>query len=167
MANQDRPYGFRFAMTTHGGEPRITKMLSDGSAAIYPGDLVKKDGSGRILSITGQGDNPNGVANTYVAATADAAVYVYDDLVNTIFTAQMDGADVTDDTSNGNFFDVVVTTGDTTTLQGKQEIDSDDSADDTLLLIDKVDRVDNAWGANVECYVKVRVDANANVIATT
>ena len=43
MANQDRPYGFRFAMTTHGGEPRITKMLSDGSAAIYPGDLVKKE----------------------------------------------------------------------------------------------------------------------------
>lgn len=166
MANVDWPHGFRFAYTKHGGPPRITKMLST-AAIIYPGDLVKKDGSGRVLTITAAADNPIGVAASYCPATAGSEVYVYDDLANTIFECQSDDATIADSTQNGNFFDVVVTTGDTTTRQSKHELDGDASAEDTLTLIGIVEKPGNAWGANVSVYVQVRVDANAGVIATT
>jgi hypothetical protein len=167
MPNTDWPSGFRPAKTKHGGVVAQNRWESDGSAIIYPGDLVKKDGSGKILTITAAGDNPIGVAATYAAATASAEVFVYDDLTNTVFIVQADGSDLSDDTSNGNYFDVTITTGDTTTLRSKHELDSDASAEDTLKLIDIVDRPDNAWGANVEVYVQVRVDADAQVNATT
>ncbi|MHC4891585.1 MAG: hypothetical protein ACYTEO_19195 [Planctomycetota bacterium] len=167
MANTDWPAGFRVGYTKHGGPAAVHRWESDGSAIIYPGDLVKKDGSGKILTLTATNDNPIGVAATYAAATASAEVFVYDDLANTIFIVQSDDATLADDTANGNYFDVVITTGDTTTLRSKHELNGDASTSDTLELIDIVGRPDNAWGANVDVYVKVRVDADANVIAVT
>ena len=166
MANVDWPHGFKFAYTTHGGPPQITKYLST-AAKIFPGDYVKKDGSGRVLAVTAVADNGIGVAASYCPATAGSDIYVYDDLANTVFECQADDATLANDTQNGNFFDIIVTTGDTTTLQGKQELDGDASAEDTLVLVGIYDVPNNAWGANVRVYVQFRVDANATVIATT
>lgn len=165
MANADRPFGFRFHSTTHGGPPRIRKYKNT-AVAIYPGDLVHLDGSGRVNSIAST-ETPMGVAINYVSATADQAVYVMDDLANTYFMVQADEDDLADDTAIGNYFDVTCTTGDTTTLQSKQELDSDASAEDTLYLVGKVDSPDNAWGEFVKVIVKVRASTYAEVLAVT
>ncbi len=166
MANADRPFGFRFAYTTHSGPAQLTKYKST-AAAIYPGDYIKKDGSGRILTVTAVSDSGFGVAMSYGDATAGNEIYVYDDLPNTVFIAQVDDGTLTDDTAIGNFFDIIATTGDTTTLQSKQEVDGDGSAEDTLVLRGLVDRPDNAWGTNCKVYVQFRVDTQATVILGT
>ena len=166
MANADKPFGFKLAYTLTGGPASLRKYKST-AAAIYPGDLVKKDGSGRILAITSAADNPMGVAASYGDATAGNTIYVYDDLVNSVFEVQCDGADLADDTVIGNFYDPTVTTGDTTMLHSKQELDSDASAQDTLAVIGLVERPDNAWGEFAKVFVRVRVDSQAVVIATT
>jgi len=165
MANADKPNGFRFAYTLHGGPPKIGKYKNT-AFAIYPGDLVHLDGSGRVNSIAST-ETPIGVAMNYVSATADQTVYVYDDTANTVFIVQADGADISDDTGTGNFFDPLCTAGDTTTLKSQQELDSDATAEDTLILIGKVDRPDNAYGAYVDVYVQIRANTQAQVIAVT
>lgn len=165
MANPDKPFGLRVAYTTHGGPPRLTKYKNT-AAAIYPGDAVHLDGSGRVNTISST-ETPMGVAANYVSATADQDVFVYDDLANTVFMIQADGADLADDTVIGNFYDLLCTSGDTTTLQSKFELDSSASAEDHLIVLGKVDTPDNAWGANVNVYVKIRTDTQAQVIAAT
>tara|TARA_Y100000310_G_scaffold157246_1_gene156621 strand:- start:4891 stop:5391 length:501 start_codon:yes stop_codon:yes gene_type:complete len=165
MANVDNPRGFTNPQTFHGGPPRVTKYKSNGSAAIYKGDLVKKDGSGRVLTIIGAEDNPIGVAVNYAAATAGAVVYVYDDLANTTFEVQVDSNDITDDTAVGNFFDVTFTTGDTVTLQSAHELDGDGTTYDTLTLVEMIARSDNDDSlTNNKVRVQVRVDSQAQVI---
>lgn len=166
MANVDKPRGYLLGYTKHNGPAQVTTYKST-AAAIYPGDLVKKDGSGRILAITAVTDNPIGVAKSYGDATAGNDIFVYDDLVNTVFRTQVDDGTLADDTAIGNFFDTTFSTGNTVTLLSTQELDGDSSGDDTLTLVGLVDMTDNAWGEFVEVYVEVRVDANANVIATT
>jgi hypothetical protein len=165
MANADKPTGFRFAYTVHGGPPQIGKYKNT-AVAIYPGDLVHLDGSGRVNTISAT-ETPMGVALNYVSSTADQDVYVYDDLTNTIFEVQVDDSTLSDDTANGNFFDPLCTTGNTTTLQGQMELDGDASSEDTLILIGKVDRPDNAWGEHVNVYVKVRANTQTDVSAVT
>jgi len=167
MANVDFPMGYKPVQTSTGVSPRVTTYKSDGSAIIYPGDLVKKDGSGRVLSITAAADNPFGVAATYAAATAGTEVQVYDDLDNTLFEVQVDDGTLTDDTAIGNYFDTTFVTGDTTRLISKQELDGDSSADDTLRLVGLASRPGNAWGTNANVIVQVRVNESATVIATT
>lgn len=167
MANVDWPAGFRVGYTKHGSPPRLTSYKSDGSAIIYPGDAVKKDGSGRVLTITAAGDDPIGVATSYAAAVADTEVFVHDDPANTVYIVQSDDATLTDDTAILNFFDITITTGDTTTQRSKHELNGDASAEDTLILVGLVNRPDNAWGANCDVYVQFRVDPQAVVITTT
>ena len=166
MANADKPFGFKVGYTLT-GSPASLRTYKSTAAIIYPGDLVKFDGSGRILSITSAADNPMGVAATYGDATAGNKIQVFDDLVNTVFEVQCDGADLADDTVIGLFYDPTVTTGDTTMKFSKQELDSDASAQDTLAVIGLVPRSDNVWGEFAKVFVKIRVDSQANVIATT
>lgn len=169
MANADRPFGFRFGYSIHGGPPHIG-MYKNTAVAIYPGDVVHLDGSGRVNSVLTADiatDVPIGVAINYVDGTADQDVFVMDDLANTIFKVQADGADIADDTQKGTFFDILMTTGNTTTLQGKQELDSSNSVEDHLILLDKVGLPNNAYGEFVEVYVKIRTDALTNVVALT
>lgn len=165
MANADKPFGFRFAYTEHGGPPAI-HVYKCTAAIVYPGDQLHLDGSGRVNSAASS-DSCMGVAATYAAAVADTEVFVYDDLANTVFTVQADGADLADDTVIGLFYDVTATTGNTTTFQSKHELDSDASTADTLELIGLVDKPGNAWGANCEVYVKFHVDTQLQTIAKT
>lgn len=165
MANKDRPLGFRFAYTKHGGPPQIHHYKNT-AVIIYPGDIVHLDGSGRVntAAIT---ETPMGVAKNYVSATAGQDVEVYDDLENTIFRVQADEDDIADDTKTGLFFDFVATTGNTTTLQSKQELDSDSSAEDTLVLLGKVDEPGNDYGEFVEVYVRIRANELTTVLTVT
>jgi len=165
MANVDKPFVFRFAYTLHGGPPS-TRKYKNTAVAIYPGDAVHLDGSGRVNTISSD-VAPNGVALNYVSATADQAVYVMDDLTNTIFTVQADGSDLANDTVIGLFYDIVQTTGDTTTLQGKQELDSSDSTHDHLELIGLVDDPGNDWGEFCNVFVKFHVFSQIQIAAKT
>ena len=165
MANPDKPFGFRFHSTRHGGPPRVTKYKNT-AVAIYPGDVVHLDGSGRVNSIT-DGEAGMGVALNYVSATAGQDVYVMDDLQNTLFTVQCDGADIADDTAIGNYFDITVTTGNTTTLQGQQELDTSDSTHDQLQLIGLVNKPGNDWGIHADVIVRFHVDTSLQIAAVT
>lgn len=167
MANLDAPIGFRMAYTKTGAPARLTSYKNT-AVAIYFGDVVKKDGSGRVLSAdTLATDIPMGVAASYVSATGEQTVSVYDDLANTIFEVQVDDGSITDDTQIGNFFDLILTTGNTLTLQSKQEMDGDASTRDNLVLIGLVDKPGNAWGTNCNVYVQFVIDANAGVRTVT
>ena len=165
MANADKPFGFRFAYTLHGGPPAIHTYLNT-AAIIYPGDPVYLDGAGRVAFCT-HDLAPMGVAMNYVSATADQTVYVYDDLVNTIFTVQTDNAEPSANTKIGLFYDVLATTGDTVTHQSKHEMDGDATDTDTLELIGLVDRPDNAWGLYGDVYVRFHVNSQIQIITVT
>ena len=163
--NRDTPMGFRYAYSLHGGPPSI-HVYKNTAVAIYAGDAIHLDGSGRVNSIAAT-ETPMGVAVNYVSATADQDVYVYDDLTNTVFEVQADEDDLSDDTIIGLFYDVLATTGNTITLQSKQELDSDASAEDTLVVLGIVNRPGNAWGEFVNVYVRIRADELTTVLANT
>lgn len=166
MANIDAPFGFTPNFTRTSTIPRV-RLLSDGSAAIGRGDPLKPDGSGRYLSITGVGDNPTHVAASSAVNTAGVEVFAYRISDIDEWLCQVDDATLTDNTNNGNFFDLTVTTLNTTTLKSTMELDGDASAQDTLELVGRLNKPGNAWGLNVIVIVRFRVSANAIVIATT
>jgi hypothetical protein len=162
MANVDKPFGLKFAYTIHGGPPALNTYLNSSDAAIYPGDYLIL-ASGRVSTVTAA-ESGMGVAANYVSSTADQTVYVYDDLENTVFTIQVDDGSITDDTDIGAFFDILETTGDTTTLRSLQELDGDASTDDTLEVLGLVESPDNAWGTNCNVYVRCHVDTRIGVV---
>lgn len=168
MANPDKPKGFRFAYTTHGGPPAMNMYRPVGDVAIYNGDIVYQV-NGRINSMTTASEaSPVGVAAAYSASTDETSkIPVYDDLRNTIFIAQADGADIagTSVIGNNTLYDVNYGTPTTASELSLMEIDSDASANDSLYIIDKVDRPDNDWGANVDCYVQIRLDGRSFISA--
>ena len=163
MANVNKPFGFRFAYTLHGGPPSIG-VYSNTCVAVYPGDAVALDGSGCIATTTASG---MGVALSYASATSEQDVYVYNDLKNTIFRTQADGSDLTSHAMVGLFYDIGGTTGNTVTLQSRQELDSDASTDDHLELMGLVDKPDNAWGAYADVYVRFHVDTQIPIAVAT
>jgi hypothetical protein len=160
--NADKPQGLRFAYTTHGGPPKITKYKSTGTTAIYPGDYLIL-ASGRVSTVTND-ENGMGVALSYTSTTADQDVFVYDDLDNTVFTIQVDDGTLTGDTVIGAYYDIEETVGSTVTFQSRQELDGDDSAAVTLEVLGLVPKHGNAWGTNCELYVRVHVDTRIGVV---
>ena len=165
MANADKPAGFRFGYTLHGGPPTIKKYIST-AAIIYPGDAVHLDGAGLVNSIESDAV-PMGVAMNYGAVAGTADIYVMDDLVNTVFIVQADGSELTSHAMTGLFYDIVQTAGDATTGKSKMELDSSDQNHDSLELVGLVERPDNAWGANCDVYVKFHTDSLIQVVANT
>lgn len=167
MANADKPMGFRVAYTKHGSPARVRNYQSSGTAVIYQGDAIGISGTaGHIKSIAATSDTmPMGVAAEYKAATT-GDIRVYDDLTNTIFIAQADTSQIAGTTKVNQFYDLVVGASTATELS-IHELDASASTHDTLLLIDKVDRPDNAWGQWVDCYVQFVIDANAISSAIT
>lgn len=167
MANVDFPMGYKPVATTHGGPPRQSTYKSDGSAIIYPGDLIRKDGSGRVLTMTAATTTPFAVAASYAAAVAGTEIQAYDDLVNTEFEVQVDDATLADDTVIGNYYDTTVTTGDTVRLRSTQELNGDASDEDTLRVLRLATRPDNVWGLNANVIVQIRATEMAPVVANT
>jgi len=164
MANADKPAGFKVGYTKHGGPARMSRYHTSGTLPIYAGDIVVNNAAGRVQSLVASSDADPvvGVAATYTASTDTATeVFVYDDLVNTVFIAQADGSEVASVTATALFYDVTIASA-TTTERSIFEIDSSASNHDTLYVIDKVDRMDNAYGAYCDCYVELVVDGIAH-----
>ena len=163
MANADKRYGFKFAKTTHGGPPQINEYPTSGTAAIYQGDAVKFS-AGVVSACTADTDIVYGVSADWTDSTSTSTmVGVYDDLDNTIFQAQCSQADVAGASCCMAFYDLNIGTASTASNLSEMEVQSSGSVQDTILVLDKVDRPDNAWGANVDVYCKFVVHANASV----
>jgi len=160
MANADKPRGFRFGYTKHGGPPLITHTTHGdlSTTAIYEGDPVYIS-AGKLVAATDGTDVPYGVAAAYSNASA-GSIPVYNDLRNTVFVAQVDDATVLGASLCGPniYYDMLYTAGTTASEQSTKEIDGDASDHDSVLIIDKVSRPDNAWGANVDVYCQIRLD---------
>lgn len=122
----DTPYGFH----PYGNPLRVRSYRTDGPAvAIYPGDLVGQMADGCVETITSvTASMILGVAAEYVAAGGTGGVRVYDD-PNQEFIVQ-DDSDTTGLTalSEGLVVVPLITTGSTTTLKSRQEIDSSTAA---------------------------------------
>ena len=163
MANPNRPRGFQFAKTTHGRSPQMRKYLSDGAVAIYEGDVLDIDTEGHVASVTSTEDEPIGVAASAQPTTGDttAEVWVYDDLANTVFVAQCDGADILGDSQMYSNCGVLTTAGSTATAQSVMEIDSSQVTSTiglAVLLLRRVENPQNEWGGNVDLECQFIVD---------
>lgn len=162
MANADRPQGLQFGYTKHGGPPQIMVMKTAGTLPIYKGDIVDMT-SGWVQSVTATTDLPVGVAAAYTSSTAAGVgdVYVYNDLVNTVFIAQADGTDIAGTSLCGIRYALTATAGTTASEQSLMEIDSSTDTGGPLHVLDKVNRPDNAWGGWVDMYVEILLDAKS------
>ena len=125
MANLDAPLGFRAVSNgVAGSVPRISPYLVAASTTVYEGDVVALNASGLIIAYT----TTDAIAGDLIGVAAHKAaaaeeVLVYDDPAQE-FEAQQDAADLTT-LADYQFlnFGLVKTTGNTTTLQSKHEID--------------------------------------------
>lgn len=161
MANKDWPRGFQFGYTKHGGPPQLTRYYTDGAAAIYIGDLVDMT-NGRIASVTATTDLPVGVAASYTGSTDETTeVFVYDDLQNTVFIAQADTTQIAGTSLVNTGKDLLATAGTTDSEISNMEIDVSASCVGYIWILDKVNRVDNDWGGNVDLYCEILSDPKA------
>uniref|UniRef100_A0A6M3XTF1 Uncharacterized protein n=1 Tax=viral metagenome TaxID=1070528 RepID=A0A6M3XTF1_9ZZZZ len=170
MANADKPRGFRFGYTLHGGPPSIRHyQIADASTTgVYDGDALYIS-AGRVAAVTDGSTAPFGVAAAYTnSSDVTVKIPVYDDLRNTVFIAQLDDATILGSSLCGPnlFYDITATAGTTASNTSLQEIDGNASTHDTLFILDKVDRPDNAWGGNVDVYCQFHVDIKTTLIAS-
>jgi len=159
----DKPMGFRPAYTTHGGPPSVEQCKISGGVVIYQGDVLIME-TGRVLTLTSTSTSPYGVAGAFTDSTDwDTRIPVYNDLKNTIFIAQTDASAILGTSLCGPeiHYDIAAATGSTISGLSNYEIDDNASNCDHLYIIDKVNRPDNAWGANVDVYCKFLVDVTA------
>jgi hypothetical protein len=129
-SNLDIPFGFRAVENGVAGiVPRLREYTVADSVAIYEGDIVVMNSTGLIKAYTATaadaGDVIGVAAHPVTAAATDRALQVYDD-PEQIYEAQADDATLTNASLYlFEYFDIVKTTGNTTTLQSKHEIDGD------------------------------------------
>ena len=122
----DTPQGFH----PYGNPLRARRYRTDGAAAaIYPNDLVGQMADGCVETITSvTASMILGAAAEYVAASGTGGVLVYDDPEQEFIV--QDDSDTTGMTalSEGLVIAPILTTGNTTTLRSRQEIDSSSAA---------------------------------------
>lgn len=147
MANRDEPQGFRPK-----GEPkRLNKYVASG--VVYPGDAVALS-SGKVGAYSSGA--ALGVAASYASADGQS-VEVWDD-PDQLYIVQADEADIDAQADIGLQYSILATAGSSTYKLSRMELDSSTGAADldkplTLLGIDE--RPNNAFGAQVDCIVKI------------
>jgi hypothetical protein len=187
MANTDRPRGLWPIRHLSGGEIRTSEYKLDvsDSSIITKGDPVIREADG-YCAIGAAGGVFLGVCAGFVYADADGDVhytdqvpatktsftdregnagitmYVWDD-PNIVFGIQADGNTV--ETDRFATFPIVIADGNTTTKLSNCELDTTGGSGDELKIIDKIDRVDNDWGTNVDLEVVINDHAYAAVKA--
>lgn len=149
MANRDKPCGAR----VYGKLKSATHYVS--GAAVYPGDFVKLDNTGRVVAASA-GDTLLGVCLEYASA-AGVRVSVSDH-PEQLYVLQADEADIDAQTDVGNVADILATAASATYKISRHEMDSSTIATGgsaQLVLMDIEQRPDNAFGATVDCIVKI------------
>ncbi len=157
MANANTPHGLSFARTKHGGPPSINKYNAFSSETICKGDIVEaacSDGAANVmLSATTILNRLLGVAASYSASGTTDAVWVYDDVWNTVFYAQL--ASSLASTDRNMIFNTCYVAGSTITGISNLEIKATTlgtRSDLGLNLIGLVGMPNNEWGLNAEVY---------------
>ena len=176
MANVDRPNGFRPIGSLSGGSMtgQVQKMISN--EALFLGDLVEDDATGRadgdgayqacaraeasdaILGVVvGWEVDPDSPAALHHAASTTLGVYINTD-PNVILECQSDdGTPVAADV--GQNFDIVVASGSTSTGVSNMELDGSSGATTAALplkLLGFTDVSDNdTASANMKCIVMI------------
>ena len=150
MANLDRPRG----LEPYGAVLRVSPYTA--GSAIYPGDPVALAADGKLDRSAG--DALIGVAASY--ASADGAEVLVYDHPDQLFIIQSDDASIASVNDYGGNFDITLGSADTTFKKSQSELDGDTSdahsaADNPLKLIRIEETVNNAFGANVDCVVKL------------
>ena len=172
-SNRDFPRGFWPAYTKHGGPPAMNRYYTSGTAAIYIGDVLKFNaaaGNHGVTPCDGSTDDDSviGIAATHTTSlpggsTASDAVeiFVYDDLINTVFIAQTDTSVTTEMNSSTcvpAHYALNVGSASSALPTSNHEINSGSTGAGSgypIYVIDKVDRPDNAWGGSVDCYCQI------------
>lgn len=149
MANVSRPEGFR----PKGDVLRENKYIAAG--AIYPGDMVTLDATGRVAVATAA-QALLGASNSYASAAGES-VMVFDH-PEQLYTAQASGADIDAQTDMNLNYDIVASAPSTTYRVSRQVIDSATGAVTATLPIKVLaieEKPDNALGAQVKCICKI------------
>jgi len=155
MANNDRLRGFWPIRHLTGGEIRVNEYTCTTSTTIYKGDLVKVVAGGTVeIGAADIGVAAIGIAAATVSsASAGATIPVYDD-PNIVFGVQCDSGTAPTAADIGATANHVATTGDTTTLISKNELDASDIGTGAQMkIIGLVDQIDNTWAEH--CDVEV------------
>ncbi len=157
MANADLQRGFKpFGRIGHVG-------IYVAASTIYPGDMVEQEtGAANTTQFRMRCAVANvgpllGAAANY--ATAGQIVRVYDDPAQ-IFICQASAADIDANDDLGLNYSIIANAADATYRVSRQELDSSTGATTAtlelkLLGINKRQDGKNAFGANVECLVKI------------
>jgi len=125
------------------------------AATIYPGDLVKQEGGGRVTPVSAT-DAAIGVAMDF-ASGAGANVLVADH-PDQEFVIQSSGTDPDAQTDIGLNYDITAGSADTLYKRSGMELDASSGgtlATRTLKLLRIDPRVDNVLGANADCVVVI------------
>lgn len=160
MANKDM---------VKGAEPmgRIERIeVYKAESAVYPGDFVKKNAAGTVEQAAA-GDALIGVALTYAAAGAEVQVADHPDQ---LFVIQSDDAtEPAAQTAVGLNYNIVVASANTTYKRSGMELDGSTGATTATLPLKlvRLDRsVDNAFGANAKCVVRINNHQNGSHTGT-
>lgn len=149
MANPDQPQGAR----PEGPVLRLSKYKA--GSAVVPGEFVQLSADGYVDALASSGACL-GVAMSRASAEGDDLLVA--DHPEQKFRIQSDGAEVSaQDAVNLNYA-IVCTAEDTLYKISRMELDADSGATTATLalkLLDIVDDPKNAFGANVECIVKI------------
>lgn len=167
MANVDAQIGLRPLNAPNGNAPRIRPYTRSTTGAIYEGQLLYQASTGFVAytgTATGDGDILGAAA--HYAAADDTEIHVYDD-PDQEYLIQADGNAVSTTTqllaTIGRYCNLVSdTSGSTTTLQSKAELDTSEVtatavAGDVLQIVRFWEGVGNELSsANEKWVVKVR-----------
>lgn len=154
MANPDQPLGARPY-----GQVRSLSTYISGSA-VYPGDFVSRDSSGRVIPVAVDGSSyvssSCGVAMNYCSA-AGQDLLVADDPAQK-FVVQSSTADIDAQTDMNLNYTILATAPDTVYKKSKMELKGDTGAVTATLPLKliSIDReVNNALGSKVNVIVKI------------
>lgn len=151
MSNANRPHGF----SPYEEIQRESPYVAGGT--IYPGDLVRMNSSGLVV-VASADTNPNlGVSAQY--ATSGQEVKVWDG-PDQKFMVQCDSGGSVDieQTACGLNYQVVVTSGDTSYKQSRQELDASTGASDSnlpLRMLAIAPILNNGGGVNAKVVVSL------------
>jgi len=150
MANVDSPWGGARAVK-HANGGRILANAYMAGEEVFKGDWLKKVNDGDVAQGTANTD-VMGVCALY-ASGDEVQTHVYEDPY-IVFMCQASG--VVAQIDQNSSADIKVTHAGVAPLSG-MEVDATAGAGlgEQLIIIDKVDRPDNAWGANVDLLVVI------------
>ena len=149
MANADRPQGF----SPVGKVKQVIRQES--GAAIFPGDCAHLESDG-LVDPAVNNEDILGVCMS-LATAANKQILVSVDPAQE-YVAQADETEINVQSDVGNVMDIVSTAGNTTYNTSRQECDSSEiaiSGAKQLVLLGIERGADNAFGAQVDCRVKI------------